>query len=175
MKKVVITVAALIGILWGYNAYNAGRASGKLTYQAGSFKFDKISTTGITAHGTMDVLNPTNTAITINGLMGEVYLNNSLLANFNNQKNVTIAANGRTTVQYDVSSFSTTVLMALVAAISSGRNQSVSIRGTINYGLFQVPFTITYKLQDIIKGMDPAALVQSILGFVDYYNKIRNQ
>lgn len=164
-----------MAVYWGYNAYNASRASGKLSYQAGSFKFDKITTTGITAHGTMDVLNPTNTDITINGLVGEVFLNNSLLANFSNQKNITIAANGRSAVQYDVSSFSTTVLTALVSAISSGRNQSVIIRGYINYGLFQVPFNITYKLQDIIRGLDPATLVQTIMGFVNYYNAIKNQ
>ena len=163
MKKIVITALLLIGSIWGYNTYAQSKASGTLKYQAGSFKFDKITTTSINAHGTLDVYNPTNTPISINGVVGEVFLNNSLLANFNNQKNITIQPNGTTSVGYDVSSFSTTVLNALIAAIAMGQNQTVTISGYIRYGVLQIPFKAPYKLADIIKNYNLDDLV-ALLG-----------
>lgn len=175
MKKVLIPVFVFLGGAYFYNAYRQSKAAQSLQYQPGSFKFDSVTVQDVKAHGTIDVINNTNTAITVNGINGDVLLNNSVLASFNNSQRFILPANSRTSIPFNVTGFTATALKTILGSLSKSlSSQVITLRGQIYWNGLTLPFAYNYRLKEVIT-IDVNQFINYIMQAYNYYQTLKAQ
>ena len=134
---ILIVIVAIAGLaIYYYDAYH------KLTFQLSGVSVGNVSLTTLTANFVITIGNPNQLPIVIPIGDFQIYINNQHLGKgtFGSQ---TIAGNSQSQITVPVTFSAANIPSALYGVITGGGTVTVTIQGSANLVLFNVPFNAT--------------------------------
>lgn len=136
----VLILLGLGGV--AYYFYRKKNMQGALRYS-----IKKVSLKGTNILLDLGILNPTSQTATINSVVGDFYIKNTIVGTIQYFGSLKIAGNGETTLPITIKPSGLGVLSALKNLLSKGgfKNLSAKIDGTINVNQVAFPLNIEYQ------------------------------
>lgn len=118
-----------------------------LSYDVSGVKLNMSNPLAPVINMTVSVTNPNEAAVPMVGMFGNVFYNNNQIATFQNADKITIS--GKRSSSFTLTAKASSLAVAgTIISLFSGANlsKSIDVKGMIQTGLFEQPFTSTIPL-----------------------------
>jgi len=134
---VLIVVIAIAGLaIYYYNAYH------KLTFQLSSVSVGNITLASVQTEFAITIHNPNLLPLYVPSGNFQIYINNQNLGK-GTFSSVTVGGNSQSEIIVPVTFSSSNIPSVLLGLITGGGTVNVTVQGSANLGLFNVPFSST--------------------------------
>lgn len=134
--KLILTVGA-VGAVWYF--MSKARAGRNLRVNFLNLKFGKFTGLSLPIELSFSIINGSNTPITVNSIVGEVYVNGRILSTVNNLDRFEIPPNSSTVYKTTVSTSGLDVINVVRGLIRDKKRIAVTFKGQVNSTGMMIP------------------------------------
>ncbi len=142
----IAVIALIVTGVFVISSISAAGTADRLDYVIDDVKFRIVSVWHLTTSIVINIQNPTSNTLTVNSLVGDVYVNGDYLGNVSSFTKTEIVGNNQTpyTVALDSNIFSLST--ELQSLISNFHGLTLQLKGTINAQGLTIPVDLQYKV-----------------------------
>ncbi|NDA63441.1 MAG: hypothetical protein EBX50_15585 [Chitinophagia bacterium] len=134
--KILLTVLG-IGAAWYY--FSKARAGQNLRINFSGLKFGKFTGLSLPLQLSFNIVNGSSTPITVNSIVGEVYVNGRVLSTVNNLDRFEIPANSSTVYTTLVQTSAIDAIQVVRGLIKDKKKLTVTFKGNVNSTGMMIP------------------------------------